>query len=252
MSLILGVLDGTGARPGDARPALGPDVLLVQVADGSSRLLDLGGRFIGLNPGTTRLLRDALEAGRGAAARATAAATGEAEGRIAGDLDALIAALRRGGFLESAGGPSRRSTRTPGRRSRAVLRRLLAGAGRSTWRTRLLLGLAWVSFRTLGWPRTVALWGACAGAAGGAAGDAVAAVDAAVIRAVAGHALPVACKEKALVSWALLKHQGQAARLVLGVALYPFRSHCWCEAGGRHVADFAERCDVYDAVRVYE
>jgi hypothetical protein len=252
MSLILGVRDGAETDAQDAGLALGADVLLLRVADGSSRLLDLSGRFLGLTPATTCLLCGAMEAGIAAAAQAMAAATGEAEERIGRDLDALIATLKRGGFLKGDRSATRRGNRTSGRLARAILRRLLSGAGRSPWRIRLLLSLAWASFRTLGWPRTVALWGACAGSSSDAAEDLVAAVDAGVVRAVAGHPVPVACKEKALVSWALLKSHGHAARLVLGVALYPFRSHCWCEAAGRYVADFADRCEAFDAVRNYD
>jgi hypothetical protein len=251
MSLILCVLDGAETEAQAGRPVLGPDVLLVRVVDGTSRLLDLSGRFLGLAPGTTSLLCDAMESGREAAARTMAAATGVATERIGDDLDTLISTLQHAGFLDGDRNASRRGGRTPGRQSGAFLRRLLAAAGRSTWGIRLLLGLAWVSFRALGWPRTVALWGSCTGHSSDSSEDPVAAVADAVVLAAAGNPMPVACKEKALVSWALLKNRGQAARLVLGVELFPFGSHCWCEAGGRHVADFADRCDAFEVVRIY-
>ena len=50
----------------------------------------------------------------------------------------------------------------------------------------------------------------------------------------------------------LSKVEGLPARLVMGVALYPFEAHAWTECGDRIVGDDRARCAQFAPVSVYE
>lgn len=237
-----------------ARVVLAPGAILVRVRDGSARLLHLDGAFSALSPTAADMLGRALTSHVGAVACDLARACGVSIEEVAADLDGLLSALGRQGYL----------ARRADRRAGGVARLLDAGISRLVYRvcrrsghTRAgafaLLSLACVSFCILGWTRTIAAWdaGVAAGTEdrGGADVAAVAdEVDVLVSAAAACHPGPVACKERALVGWALLRGEGLPARMVLGVDIYPFRSHCWCALGGRIIADHADRCEAYTEV----
>jgi hypothetical protein len=233
-----------GGDPGAAY-SLADDVVLAIVDDGSSRLLDLGGHFFGLPAGSTELLVATLRHGPGPAAVQVARRTGAPLERVRADLAAFLADLQGRGLLV----PAARSRR------RGAVRRLVDGALAATLkglrlglrpfgRTWALLGLAYLSLRLFGWARTADLWERLA-RRGSAPDDALARaeqIDREVREAAARHLLAVDCKERALVCWALLREAGVPARLVVGIDLYPFLGHCWCEAEGRVVSDDPERC----------
>lgn len=69
------------------------------------------------------------------------------------------------------------------------------------------------------------------------------------VRKQAGHSwLNVECKEISLTSWSLLRRLGASPELFVGVELYPFAAHAWCEAGGEVIADTPDRCMRYTPV----
>lgn len=251
--MIRRVLTARTAAPAGAGLALAPDVVLAVVDDGSSRLLDLGGTFFTLTPVATDLLAGALAGPRAGSVAAVAARYRAAPDRVAADAADLFAGLERDGLVRPASGPlrSRRS-----RLAAAVVARVLRVGMVLPARVRagLLLGLAFVAFRRLGWPTAVAAWAAASARPGRPPVDAegfVARTDATVRAAANRHVLNVECKERAVVCWALLRAAGVPAELVVGIDLYPFASHCWCESGGRVLTDFPDRVARYTAVARY-
>jgi hypothetical protein len=66
-----------------------------------------------------------------------------------------------------------------------------------------------------------------------------------------GHPLPMACKERALACWLLLRWEGLAARLVVGLEFFPLVGHCWCEVGSLVLSDYPDHCEFYTPVLNY-
>jgi hypothetical protein len=121
----------------------------------------------------------------------------------------------------------------------------------------LLVTLAFLTIRAFNWANTIRIWdraGARLGAAEGHAFDAasVAVIDSSVLRAIARHPLNISCKERALTAWVLARATGIPARMQLGIDLFPFGMHCWCEHGSHIIADRYEgRCDRYTPILTY-
>jgi hypothetical protein len=107
-----------------------------------------------------------------------------------------------------------------------------------------------------GWTDTVRVWDR-AGAElikskDVAASGVLDAIDSVVTTVMARHPFTVSCKERALCCWVLARAAGIPARIRLGVDLFPFGLHCWCEHETRIVADrFEGRCDRYTPILVY-
>jgi hypothetical protein len=109
----------------------------------------------------------------------------------------------------------------------------------------------------LGWPRTIAIWRRLFPVRPlerlAPAAEALAhAIDDAVCTAAAWNPFGVACKERALSCWALARGAGLPATLVIGVELFPFSGHCWCEAGPWVLSDHAENCVPYLPILRYQ
>ena len=66
------------------------------------------------------------------------------------------------------------------------------------------------------------------------------------------HPLHIACKERSLCGWWLMRSVGIPAKLHLGVNLFPLSSHAWCDVGGEIVADDPERCTAFTPVYCYD
>jgi hypothetical protein len=155
---------------------------------------------------------------------------------VEADAHRLLAELRRRGLV--AGKPARAAA--PGRLRLAVL-----------------LTLAWLCFRVMGWSATVTLWRRLARntfrprrhrdlAA------ILAAVDDALRTAASRHPLNTQCKERALVGWWLLgRRYGLASDLVVGARPYPFEAHAWVECGDATLSDDRARCDAFAPVARY-
>jgi hypothetical protein len=259
--MIQTILSPETSLRGASHPAcvLAPDVTLVLVGDGTARLLDLGGNFYALSATAAAMLREALWTDLETAAARVAARYQVEEHEIQADLRALLEDLQRKGLI-----------RRPGQaRRRGACRRLLASlvlrpalcclhaAPVSLWlKVKVLLGLAYLSLRLFGLAGTIAAWRRCRRPGGAAAGAgeeerAVHEVDEAVRAGAAGHLFNTECKERALCCWSLLGARGLPARLVLGVDLYPFSSHCWCDVNGRVLTDDEDHCRRYTPVLTY-
>jgi len=236
---------------------LSPEVLFVEVQDGTARLLDLGGQFYALSGISTVMLRETLTHGVSAAAAQVSAQFRADPEQVKADLAAFLADLEAKGVVRR--GPAPPPTRPPW--ASGVLRAVLAGIYRlaRSPRTRawLLLGLAQLSLRLVGWPATVAVWeqstpkaGKSAPAEGRAAH--VRTVDETVRRVTATHLLSTGCKERSLCAWSLLRAAGMPATLLVGIALFPFEGHCWCQSGDQVLGDDPEECERYTVVARYE
>lgn len=230
-----------GAEPA-TRPLpyrLGHDVSLV-VQDDMARLLDLNqGKFYCLDTVGTRLLTRALDVGPVEAVRCVAHEYQVPEPQVQRDWQNLVCDLRTRRLVE---------VQTAARRPRLPDRLTVA----------LLLTLAWVCIRVLGWTKTVHLWRRGHGPAPGhspADEDTrtVRGVDDAVRAIAAKHPLNTQCKERALVCWHLLRGTFHLpAELVIGVMPYPFQAHAWVECGPWTVSDDRNRCDAYTPVARFE
>ncbi|MBH8566118.1 lasso peptide biosynthesis B2 protein [Nostoc sp. CENA67] len=121
----------------------------------------------------------------------------------------------------------------------------------------LLLSLSWLSFRLLGWSRTVSLWqhwhGAISAADTTVTADVIQTIDRMVREAAASKLfLPMVCKERALVGYHLLRtFYGLPATLVIGINRYPFQVHAWVECNGLVVTDELAHCQPFTPVVRY-
>lgn len=235
---------------------IAPDVLTIQASDGSGRLLNLDRGFHAVNASGWAML-DAIHRGREADfINEEAALHGVPTGRVAADLARFRHALARRRLLVR----SRRET-TPLTERRGpvdggitwlVLRAIRAGQSPERLAGRLLV-LAWIGFRWLGWNRTLAAFWAAAGSDGGhLSRQPRARIDSAVWAAAARIPLGVNCKERAVTAWTLLRAQGEPARMVIGISLYPLSSHTWCSLDGGIIADHADRCELFAELATFD
>jgi hypothetical protein len=232
------------------------------VDDGSARLLDLGGEFHALPETGAEMLKGVLEKGVAATVRDLSAqydADEALEQRIAADLKALVERLKNLRLIHH-----RQTERTP-KSQRGLISLLLhlwlrwVLRGRRPWNRKAarLMTLARLSFWCWGWAGTVARWRQCLPAVDQAPSAArqeelAQAIDGAVRESAASHVLQMACKERGLVCWTLLRSAGVPAKLVVGLDLYPLAGHCWCELGNRAFSDFPDRCESFTPVVRYE
>jgi Transglutaminase-like superfamily len=215
-----------------------PQVTLI-VQDDAARILDTHcGNFYALDPIGTRMLFATLEAGSEAMARTLARDYQVPEEQVGKDWAVLVEGLHQAGLTESV-------------RLQPGTRRPPGGFRIWVWLT-----LAWLSFSLLGWERTLRVWrrrspSPVVGAPAQCQAI-VAEVDRLVRRLASRHPLNPQCKERALVSWHVLRRMGLPARLLMGVMLYPFTAHAWAECQGQIVGDDRGRCEHFVPVAVYE
>lgn len=226
----------------DGSYRLKQDVILV-LQDGVGRLLGLNrGRFYGLDPVGTKMLMLLLDRDPETAASCVATEYGVAEEQVRADVTKLLGDLQRKQLLVCQLPQSQGFPKPPSR-----------------FTTSVLLTLAWISIRTLGWIRTIRLWRLWQRPIDNKApsGDwetAVQAVDSVVREAAAKHMLlpTIACKERALVGWHILKSTfGLPAELVIGINLYPFGAHAWVECGSSIVTDDRSHCEMFTPAARY-
>jgi hypothetical protein len=257
---------GSTSSPAACQPALyrlAPEAVLVPVADGSARLIDLDGQYFALCEVAAHMLRATLELGPASAAQQIADARGVERGRVEAELNMFLAALLRHGLLLPADWPACKA-RWP--RLRTLPARLVVSGlirlTRSLWPTDVgkaagLLRLARLSCRLLGWAGTVRLWQRLfprprRPVQGVAAERARHRVDQAVCQALAQSPVAAACKERGLVSWALARRAGLTPLLVIGLAFYPLAAHCWAELDGTFLGDDPARCADFQPIHFYE
>ena len=245
----------------DARPNqrgagyfLPPDVILVTVADGSARILDMAGGFHAVPTVGARMLQETLTNGAAAAATRIAEDYRVDVQQVQNDLAGFLGELESQRLLSSQRSrPRRRGVGL----ARLLLRPALHGAhgllGSPATKARTLLALARLSFALFGWTRTVAVWQEAhahfpAGQADVPDAETIRALDRIVRTAVASHPIPVACKERALCSWSLARAAGLHAAVVVGIDLFPMAGHCWCEVGTQTLGDDRDHCDHFTPV----
>jgi hypothetical protein len=196
------------------------------------------GRFFCADEVGTDLLTRLLREGLGEAVTGVARDYGAPRETVDADARHLIYQLQRRGLLawsrQGSVGPS-----LPGRLALAVL-----------------LSLAWLCFRLLGWSATIALWGRLARSEFRLRrpdrAALLASVDRALRTAASRHPLGIECKERALVGWWLLaRRYGIAADLVVGAQPYPFLAHAWIECGNLTLSDDRAHCDSFVPVARY-
>ena len=140
----------------------------------------------------------------------------------------------------------------------SIIHRLLDnGQTPSRYTVELLLTLSWISFRLLGWSRTISLWqhwhhqGKESDTS--VRGEVIKEVDRVVREAAAWKLfLPMVCKERALVGYHILRvFYGLPATLVVGIDRYPFQIHAWVECDDKIVTDDPEHCEPFIPVVRY-
>jgi hypothetical protein len=72
-----------------------------------------------------------------------------------------------------------------------------------------------------------------------------------LIRHAARSGWPVTCKEKAIAAFLYARANGFRPQMVLGVDLFPFRAHLWCECDGEVLSDPPEECHEFAVAAVW-
>lgn len=121
----------------------------------------------------------------------------------------------------------------------------------SRFEIQCLLTAAWMSLRVLGFTRTLRLWKRwhCTPVklSGSVDSTWVREIDQAVQSLADSRLLlPAVCKERALVTYQLLRaYAGLPAEIVIGVEYHPFLAHAWVECDGQIFSDQSERCEPF-------
>jgi len=242
---------------------LADDVYLVIVEDGSGRLVDLAGDACAITNSGTAMLEMVLGRKLEAATDALAEQFTLNVSQARSDMESFLLELTYQGLLVPPG-PIRRSSWSLRRGLTWLMAPVvyLCALGPSKWLTLkawILLTASYLSTRLFGWPNTLRVWQASGSAKhrgkvsqAGDDSNALDAIDTIVRRAIMRHPLNLGCKERALCCQALTHAAALPAKIVLGVDLFPFGLHCWCESGSRIVADRYEgRCDRYTPLATY-
>jgi hypothetical protein len=242
---------------------LADDVYLIIVEDGSARLINLAGEACAITSSGAAMLEmvlgNSFEAATAALARQFPLNVSQARS----DMESFLLELTSQGLLVSPGSMTRSSWSL-----RSGLAWIVApivyccGLGSPKWlklKASILLTVSYISTRLFGWPNTLRVWHASASAShlrkssqSGDDCDTLDAIDTIVRRVIMRHPLNLGCKERALCCQAMTHAASLPAKIVLGVDLFPFGLHCWCESGSRVVADRYEgRCDRYTPLATY-
>ena len=118
----------------------------------------------------------------------------------------------------------------------------------------LLLTLSWLSFRILGWNKTLSLWrqwhGQTLAIMPENLQEILQNIDKTIRTSAASKLLlPIVCKERALVGYQVLHTFYQLpAELVLGIQKYPLHIHAWVECQGMIVTDEPAHCQTYTPI----
>jgi hypothetical protein len=276
------------SQPGiKSRYRLNRDVFLAAVDD-AAHLLDFRrGRFYGLDIVAASMLAHVLESGAATATTRVARDFHTDEDRVRQDLEQLLKQLEEkrlivcshvqgraavqpgfpGQLLPKSNAAMPRASQLVAKHAtRGLFRRLRAQSqprklpGR--WRISLLLTAVWLSLRTLGWSRTVALLRVALLRRRSSnfqqpnetkAKMIVKAIDRQVRESACMKLLfPCACKERALAGYYLLRRYGcLPAALVLGIQTNPFLAHAWVECVGEVVTDDEAHCATFTPVARY-
>lgn len=237
---------------------LSSQTVVLHLQDGTARLLDLGGNFYALSQTASEMLSATLREGSGLAAQNMASTYNVNLTAMQRDLHAFLADLEARGLIFRPEHPP-----VPTRRTRLAAwllppllhgtqSRLIPLKGR-VW---ILLMLAYLSTHLFGWSATVLAWqcSLCriASARFVVKGDVSAELlENTIHTTISKYPWLVACKERSLCCWYLLRSEGLPATLKVGIMLCPLASHCWCELGSTPFCDEAERCQQFTPVLSY-
>jgi len=242
---------------------LSENVFFVVAEDGTGRLLDLAGNVCAITTTGTVMLEMVLRGQDFDRACDALADRFRADlQQVYRDMKAFLLDLERQHLLAPPGS-TRRRTWSVGRKLCWLIAPILylCAFKPDRWlkaKVWVLLTVAYISTRAFGWPNTVSVWESCTsprlGRQGKSSDDGgmLSTIDAVATRAIARHPLNLGCRERALCCQALARAAGLPAKIVLGIELFPFALHCWCESRSRILADRYEgRCDRYTPLAVY-
>jgi hypothetical protein len=168
------------------------------------------------------------------------------------DLDKLLDQLRSARLLVRETSSARRLRQSLGAWLGNVFLRVFCSRRGGLERAGRLLTAAKISIRVAGFARSIDLWRAhfqpCGRTIPGAEKPTIPQIDTAVRQAAARHFLKMECKERALACWGLLRLEGWAPALVIGIDPFPLWGHCWCEAGSQIVSDDPAHCQRFTPV----
>ena len=248
--------------PASGGYGLPEDVFFVVAEDRTGRLLDLAGNVCAITVTGTAMLEMVL---RGhdfdGACQALADRFRADPQQVQRDMRVFLLDLERQQLLVPPGS-TRRRTWSVGRKLWWLIAPILYLC--AFWPDRWLKAKAWVlltvaylSTRAFGWPTTVSIWELCTSASAGKRHKSpddgmLNTIDAVAAHAITRHPLNLGCRERALCCQALARAAELPAKIVLGIDLFPFALHCWCESGSHILADRYEgRCDRYTPLAVY-
>lgn len=248
---------------------LNKDVYLF-VEDGLGQLLDFRrGQFYGLDAMATLMLSVVLEKGVEEAVTEVVQNYDASESQVRSDLMLLLDNLAQKKLLEKkAINSNGKSSLFPSWMVKFALNTLkivIYGFRRlfnpqsdpNSFTVNVLLSLSWLSFRILGWSRTISLWQQWHSPIEVSEAlnkqEVIQTVDKMVREAAASKLfLPMVCKERALVGYHLLRSlYGLPATLIVGIDRYPFQVHAWVECNGVIITDDAAHCEPFIPVLQY-
>lgn len=109
--------------------------------------------------------------------------------------------------------------------------------------TALLVACSYMLFRCFCWHDVACIWTECFyKASGRSQRRSLLHLGTKVQQAIEGSVLPVRCKERALLAFALASREGHSPDLVVGCAQPCLDLHCWTEVSGHVIGDDPERC----------
>ena len=245
-----------GSQAGQYRLAL--DVLLVMLDDGSARVLNLSGNCYAISPIGAEMLYHALSEGEENSAETLSSKYDAPIATIVDDQSSFLQSLERRRLIYRAQGrPQRDLHRISALAIQSVLKAIRAAVRSPDRRAWFLLTAARLSM-VLGFDASVSGWRPqrAWNPSKEHRRDASASEINEIVRSSAArHFLHITCKERALVCWTLLHWYGLQSKLVVGVELFPFSGHCWCEVQTKNavviLSDYPERAQRFVPVMTY-
>ena len=231
--------------------ALAEDVVWLTAEDGSSRLFEMNNFSYGLNETATRMLTGVTKGSLDDAVEMLADEFQIERAMIRADITLLVDQLLNSKLITA----NRRATNTGNTISHylisgiyySIFRWIISKFKNAKTEAFTTLTAVRICLQHAGLSETVAILERCLPACARTidrrtADHALDEVESSVEASVHGHALEMACKERALCCWFMLRRRGIPAQVVVGVTLSPVFGHSWCQSGTRIVADTMERC----------
>ncbi len=241
----------------EAAVRLEPTVVCVLLEDESARLLDMDGEFYALPPEGARMLCAALRYPPRKAMEKVAAHYGLTISQIASDFQEVIRALESGGLVfRSRDGNKKAAPKKSSKKIGQLIRFVFRSAHTLPGLTWALLSLARGSCLIYGWHGSATAWQMVKPQVPPklsfiSAPTALTRIDRVLQQCAASHILGASCKERALTAALLLRSMGMPSQLQVGIMLYPFTSHCWCQCDSEVIGDDPQRVLRFTTVYTY-